>query len=231
MYQSKRVANGLKSRFFKNRELYWYNLSKNSNLGRESLVQKSGVRIPVGEGQIFCHFSFFLYLKWLADAHFASKNTLLKRNTLLLKSLTHLAAQITWQSHNLLLSTPCSLTPFATQNPLLLITPCSSTPFATQNPLLLITPCSSTLFTSQNTLLLRALCFSTPFAPWNTLLLRSLCSLTPFSPWNTLLLRTLRSFNTFCSMEHFNPQHPFLPGTLCSSRHYAPWNSFDHDVK
>ena len=101
-----------------------------------------------------------------ADAHFASKNTLLKRNTLLLKSLTHLAAQHTWQSHNLLLSTPCSLTPFATQNPLLLITPCSSTPFATQNPLLLITPCSSTLFASQHPLLPGALYYSTHFALW-----------------------------------------------------------------
>ena len=52
----------LKSRFFKNRKLYWSNLPQNSNLGRESFVQKSGVQIPVGEGQIFCHFSFFLYL-------------------------------------------------------------------------------------------------------------------------------------------------------------------------
>ena len=52
----------VKSRFFKNRELYWSNLPQNSNLGRESFVQKSGVQIPVGEGQIFCHFSFFIYL-------------------------------------------------------------------------------------------------------------------------------------------------------------------------
>ena len=52
----------VKSRFFKNHELYWSNLPQNSNLGRESFVQKSGVQIPVGEGQIFCHFSFFLYL-------------------------------------------------------------------------------------------------------------------------------------------------------------------------
>ena len=71
-----------------------------------------------------------------ADAHFASKNTLLKRNTLLLKSLTHFASKSTLQSHDLLLSTPCSLTPFATQNPLLLITPCSSTLFASHHPLL-----------------------------------------------------------------------------------------------
>ena len=52
----------LKARFFKNRELYWSNLPQNSNLGRESFVQKSGVQIPVGEGKIFCHFSLFIYL-------------------------------------------------------------------------------------------------------------------------------------------------------------------------
>ena len=46
----------------------------------------------------------------MADAHFASKNTLHKRNTLLLKSLTHFASKSILQSHNLLLSTPCSLT-------------------------------------------------------------------------------------------------------------------------
>ena len=40
----------VKSRFFKNRELYWSNLPQNSNLGQESFVQKSVVRIPVGEG-------------------------------------------------------------------------------------------------------------------------------------------------------------------------------------
>ena len=51
----------LKSRFFKNCELYWSNLPQSSNCGRE-LDQKSGVQIPVGEGQIFCHFSFFLFL-------------------------------------------------------------------------------------------------------------------------------------------------------------------------
>ena len=32
-----------------------------------------------------------------ADAHFASKNTLLKTHTLLLKTLTHFAAKNTWQ--------------------------------------------------------------------------------------------------------------------------------------
>ena len=135
-----------------------------------------------------------------------TKEHIILRNILLLKSWTHLAAQHTWQSHNLLLSTPCSLTPFATQN-----------------PLLLITPSSSTLFTSQNTLFLKTLCFSTPFAPWNTLLLRTLCSLTPFPPWNNLLLRTLCSqtplapwntllLNTLFSLEHFAPQHIMILG-------------------
>ena len=33
---------------------------QNSNLGRESFFQESGVRIPAGEGEIFWHFSFFL---------------------------------------------------------------------------------------------------------------------------------------------------------------------------
>ena len=64
------------------------------------------------------------------NTHFASQEL----NTLCSKE--HLAR------HTLLHSTPCSLTPFATQNPLLLITPYSLTPFATQSPLLLITPCS-----------------------------------------------------------------------------------------
>jgi hypothetical protein len=65
----------IKSRFFKNRELYGSHLPKNSNLGQESFVQKSGVRIQVGEGQIFCHFSifFFLYL-----FHFVHKKLKLK---------------------------------------------------------------------------------------------------------------------------------------------------------
>ena len=39
----------LKSRFFKNRELYLSNLPQNSNCGRE-LDLKSGVQIPVREG-------------------------------------------------------------------------------------------------------------------------------------------------------------------------------------
>ena len=66
----------VKSRFFKNRELYWSNLAQNQNLWRESFVQKSGVQIPVGEGQIFCHFSFFLYL-----FHFVHKKLNIKKCT------------------------------------------------------------------------------------------------------------------------------------------------------
>ena len=66
----------LKSRFFKNRKLYRPNLPQNSNLGRESFVQKSGALIPVGEGQIFCHFSFFLHL-----FHFVHKRLNIKTYT------------------------------------------------------------------------------------------------------------------------------------------------------
>ena len=43
----------LKSRFFKNSKLYRPNLPQNSNLGRESFVQKSGVQISVGGGSNF----------------------------------------------------------------------------------------------------------------------------------------------------------------------------------
>ena len=51
----------VKSRFFKNLELYWSNLPHNSNFGRE-LVQKSGVQIPVGEGQIFLSHFLFIFI-------------------------------------------------------------------------------------------------------------------------------------------------------------------------
>jgi hypothetical protein len=49
----------IKSRFFKNCELYWSNLPQNSNLGRESFVQKSRVQIPVGGVNFFAIFLFF----------------------------------------------------------------------------------------------------------------------------------------------------------------------------
>ena len=52
----------LKSRYFKNRELYSSNLPQNSNFWRESFVQKTGVQIPVEEGNFFLPFFFFLYL-------------------------------------------------------------------------------------------------------------------------------------------------------------------------
>ena len=51
----------VKSRFFKNRKLYWSNLPQNSNCGRE-LVQKSGVQIPVGKGQIFLSCFLFIFI-------------------------------------------------------------------------------------------------------------------------------------------------------------------------
>ena len=71
--KSEKLEAQLKSRFLKNRELCWSDLPQNSNLGRESFVQKSGVWIPVGEGQIFCHFSFFI-----SPFYFVHKNWILK---------------------------------------------------------------------------------------------------------------------------------------------------------
>ena len=50
----------VKSRFFKNHELYWSNLPKNSNCGQE--LQKSGVQILVGEGQIFLSRFLFIFI-------------------------------------------------------------------------------------------------------------------------------------------------------------------------
>ena len=171
----------------------------------------------------------------MADAHFASKNTLLKRNTLLLKSLTHFASKSTLQSHDLLLSTPCSLTPFATQNPLLLITSCFSAHSAPQNTLLLSTLCFKEHFTPRNTLLLNTLCFLTPFAPWNTLLLRTLCSLTPFAPWNTLLLRIF-SMPWFAYMPntiffwHFYSKVQVWVLFPTPISHYGQMNTKEHNV-
>ena len=43
-----------------------------------------------------------------ADEHFAPKHILLLGNTLLLKNITHFAAQHTLQNHNLLFNTSCS---------------------------------------------------------------------------------------------------------------------------
>ena len=111
------------------------------------------------------------------------------RNTLLLKSWTHFAAQHTLQSHNLLLSTLC------------IVTFCSKEQFASN---WLVTVCSLTHFTPQHTLptgiifslehsaskpslLPRTLFSSAQFASQHTLLLSPLYSLAHFAPWNTLL--------------------------------------------
>ena len=51
----------LKSRFYKYRELYWSNLPRNSNFGRE-LFQKSGVQIPIEEGQFFLSCFLFIFV-------------------------------------------------------------------------------------------------------------------------------------------------------------------------
>ena len=87
---------------------------------------------------------------------------------MLLKSITHFAAQHTWQSQNLLFYTPCSPTPFAPQNPLFL-----NTFFCQEH------------FASQHILLPGTLCSSAPFPPWNTLLLNTFYSLELFAPWNS----------------------------------------------
>ena len=76
---------------------------------------------------VVCKISNFIMQTAKGWGTLCTKEHFTPRNILLLKSWTHLAAQHTWQSHNLLLSTPCSLTPFATQNSLLLTTPCSLT--------------------------------------------------------------------------------------------------------
>ena len=68
-----KVKLNIKSRNFNFRELDWSNLPQNSNFGEENFVQKSGIRIPVGEDQIFCHYSFFLYL-----FHFVNKKLNIK---------------------------------------------------------------------------------------------------------------------------------------------------------
>ena len=79
MASPQKLLQQVKSRFFKNRELYWSNLPQNSNCGRE-LVQKSGVQIPVGEGQIF--FSYFLFL-------FSIKNWILTSKYSFVSSFTN----------------------------------------------------------------------------------------------------------------------------------------------
>ena len=110
-----------------------------------------------------------------ADAHFASKNTLLKRNTLHCYILLKRQFASNW------LVTVCSLTHFTPQHTLPPGMFFSSAQFAYQHPLLPKTPCSSTHFASQHTLLLRTLCSSAHFASKNTLLLGTLYSSTHFA--------------------------------------------------
>ena len=95
-----------------------------------------------------------------ADAHFASKNTLLKRNTLHCYILLKRTVCFKLACYSLLFNTLYPSTHFASCNVFLLSTVCFSTPFA-----------------SHNTLLLNTLCFSAHSAPQNTLLLSTLCSL------------------------------------------------------
>ena len=111
----------------------------------------------------------------MADAHFASKNTLLKTHTL------HCHILLKEQFASKWLVTVCSLTQFTPQHTLPPGIFFSSAQFASQHPLLLKTPCSSTHFASQHTLLLRTLCSSAHFASKNTLLLGTLYSSTHFA--------------------------------------------------
>ena len=71
----------IKSRFFKNRELYLSNLPQNSNFGWE-LVQKSGVQILVGEGQIFLSCFLFIFIVSI-------KNWILTHKIFFLSSFTN----------------------------------------------------------------------------------------------------------------------------------------------
>ena len=155
----------------------------------------------------------------MADAHFASKNTLLKRNTLHCYILLKRTVCFKLACYSLLFNTLYPSTHFASWNVFLLGTLCSPTPFASKNPFLLNTVCFSTPFAPQNTLLLNTLCSSAHCAPQNTLLLSTLCFKEHFTPWNTLLL------NTLCFKEHFTPRNTLLLRTFYSLAHFAPWNT------
>ena len=73
--EPKLISCPVKSRSFKNRELYWSNLPQNSNFGQE-FVQKSGFHIPVGEGQIFLSLFLFIFI-------FSIKNWILTHKILI----------------------------------------------------------------------------------------------------------------------------------------------------
>ena len=140
-------------------------------------------------GSILMYSAIWWYDGWgtlCIKEHFTS------RNTLLLKSWTHFAAQHTLQSHNLLLSTLC------------IVTFCSKEQFASN---WLVTVCSLTHFTPQHTLptgiffslehsapkpplLPRTLFSSAQFASQHTLLLSPLCTLEHFASWNILVQTT-----------------------------------------
>ena len=137
-----------------------------------------------------------------ADAHFASKNTLLKRNTLHCYILLKRTVCFKLACYSLLFNTLYPSTHFASWNVFLLGTLCPPTPFTSQNPFLLST-----------------VCFSTAIAPQNTLLLNTLCSSAHCTPQHTLLLSTL------CFKEHFTPRNTLLLRTLYSLAHFAPWNT------
>ena len=64
----------VKLRFFKNRELYWSNLHQNSNLGRESFVQKFWGSNPSGGGSNFLPFFFTFFI--LSIKNWISKHKL-----------------------------------------------------------------------------------------------------------------------------------------------------------
>ena len=109
--------------------------------------------------------TFMNLVKWLADAHFASKNTSLKRNTMHCYILLKRTVCFKLACYSLLFNTLYPSTHFASWNVFLLGTLCSPTPFASKNPFLLNTVCFSTPFAPQNTLLLNTLCSSAHCAP------------------------------------------------------------------
>ena len=114
----------------------------------------------------------------MAEAHFASQNILLIRNTLLLLKRT---VYFKLGCYSLVLNTLYPSAHLAYWKIFLLGTLCSPTPFASENSFLLSTSCFSTHFAPQPTLLLSPLCTLEHFAFWNIFLLGILCSPTPFA--------------------------------------------------
>merc|ERR1739846_161451 len=104
----------------------------------------------------------------MADAHIASKNTLLKRNTLHCYILLKRTVCFKLACYSLLFKTLYPSTHFASWNVFLLSTVCFSTPFAPQNTPPLSTLCSSEHPAPQHTLLQRTLHSSEHFNPQHT---------------------------------------------------------------